>query len=165
MLENVIISLFRSNRALYKVLARQTWRVGENGLVGQIEQTESRCAILNFIQVIHHPDSKLDEWYKLRLRFLYCQIKDSRAKISSFKKSLCFKHTYCANNMNEKYFITLKWPEGEFSKKWGFPIKVDFRPNLRKAQKNFQIFVKKEGFWGSEKSLGGEGFITTLDTF
>ena len=107
----------------------------------------SRCAILNFIQVIHHPDSKLDEWYKLRLRFLYCQIKDSRAKISSFKKSLCFKHTYCANNMNEKYFITLKWPEGEFSKKWGFPIKVDFRPNLRKTIAHFPVEDQKLYFW------------------
>ena len=31
----------------------------------------------------------------------------------------------------------------EFSKKCDFPIKVNFRPNLREAQKFFQIFVKK----------------------
>ena len=60
----------------------------------------------------------------------------------------------------------------KFSQKWGFPIKADFRPNLREAQKIFQIFVKKEGFWGSEKSSGeegpfpgGGGFTPTLDTF
>ena len=39
-------------------------------------------------------------------------------------------------------------------------VKVDFGPNLREAQKFLQIFVKKEGFWGSEKSSGEGGTLS-----
>ena len=39
-------------------------------------------------------------------------------------------------------------------------MKVDFKPNLLKTQKKFQIFVKKEGFWGSEKSSSGGGTLS-----